>query len=558
MATPQDLDRLRALLGQLAQIGAARRGELIRAEDWNILVAALADVARAVLAAEGSDAVPAHEHPDQVDAEWLSPSLRELLERGPLADPAMQQRLTTIEQTVRRLAATQDGSSSKIDEFRGRLTDVASRDLERQSAITAVRRQLDTVVDPRADLQAMRNSLGAVQRDLSTVQEAASRLSVNGQVVDIGSVLTRVTDLEQLRERFRLANGELLDAATVERRLAEVDQRTVTPERLNDALNSHQFELSAAQASALEERIGTRQREQTNGVLETFRGEVDTRVNTRLEGLGTLVQTRVADALPGLQASLTTALGSRIDAAQQAAITAGQQAAQRAIDSSAAGVLADLGAQIEAVNAGLSQQVESQLTARLSTSLAALTSRIDGASARLDALGSQAGQLAETQKAHATQLAGIPQDFASLRTELRKGLQDEIGLQVAAVNRSLSDQLAAFSRNNDQKLNAMRGEISAQAVDAARKAAIETSQASSATLRTQLLAEMRGIARDELNVAVNDSVRTSVDRAVATQFATVPNLVSEEVRRQRLVTRDDVVVRPITPISPVVGPGRLG
>jgi hypothetical protein len=96
-------------------------------------------------------------------------------------------------------------------------------------------------------------------------------------------------------------------------------------------------------------------------------------------------------------------------------------------------------------------------------------------------------------------------------------------------------------------------------VDAARRAAIEISQASSATLRTQLLAEMRGIARDELNVAVNDSVRTTVNSAVAAQFATVPNLVTEEVRRQRqVVTRDDVVVRPVTPISPVVGPGRIG
>src|SRR5688500_8373831 len=136
MPTTQDLDRLRGLLGQLTQIGEARRGELIRAEDWNALVLAVADIARAVLAADAAVAVPGHEHPDQVTAAWLSPDLRDLLERGPLADPAVQKRLTDIEQTLRRTRETQDASDKKVEEFRGRLSDVAARDVERQAAVT--------------------------------------------------------------------------------------------------------------------------------------------------------------------------------------------------------------------------------------------------------------------------------------------------------------------------------------------------------------------------------------------------------------------------------------
>src|SRR5512134_2041235 len=102
MPTPQDLERLRALLGQLTAIGGARRGELIRADDWNALVSAVEDIARAVLAIDPAAAVPSHEHLDQVTSAWLSPDLRELLERGPLADPAAQKRLTEIEQTLKR------------------------------------------------------------------------------------------------------------------------------------------------------------------------------------------------------------------------------------------------------------------------------------------------------------------------------------------------------------------------------------------------------------------------------------------------------------------------
>jgi hypothetical protein len=257
------------------------------------------------------------------------------------------------------------------------------------------------------------------------------------------------------------------------------------------------------------------------------------------------VHGRVAEALPGLEASLRTALLGRIDAAQQAAIAAAQQAAQFKVDSSAAALRADLDTRLGALNVAVSQQVESQVASRVSASLATLGSRIDGAGTRLDALGSQLGQLADTQKAQVTELAAIPQDLAALRADLKKGLQAEIDLQVSLVSRGFDERLASFARDNDVKLNAVRAEVSAQAVDAARKVAVEAAQSSSASLRTQLLAEMRGIARDELAVGVNTSVRTAVDSAVATQFATVPNLVTEEVKRQKLVVRNDVVLTPV-------------
>src|SRR5688500_2303947 len=113
MPTPQDLDRLRGLLAQLTAIGDARRGELIRADGWDTLVSAGGDLARAVLAVDAADRVPAHEPRDQVTSAWLSPDLRDLLERGPLAAPALQKRLTDIEQTLRRTRETLDASDKK-------------------------------------------------------------------------------------------------------------------------------------------------------------------------------------------------------------------------------------------------------------------------------------------------------------------------------------------------------------------------------------------------------------------------------------------------------------
>lgn len=542
MATPQDLDRLRALLGQLATLGGARRGELIRAEDWNLLVGALADVARAVLAADAQPVVPDHEHLDQVADAWLTPALRDLLQRGPLADPAMQQRLTAIEQALRRLQAGSDGTRNGLDEFRNRLTDVASRDLERQSALTTLRRQLDAVADPRPELQSVRNALGAVQRDLVTVQRAAASLTVGDQVLDAGALVGRIGELEALRERLRLANGELLDAATIERRLAEVTTRTVNRDQLQQALDGHVFQLSDQQTVSLEDRIGTRLLEATNGRLDGFRTELETRVTTRLEDIGGLVQGRVADALPGLEAALEATLGDRIDGARTAAIDAAQMAAQRAIDASAATLRGDVDRRLVGLQAELGTLLQTQVTRSVAEGLATIDSRLQGATTRLDGLGSRIAALADTQAAQTGRLATLPQELASLRSELKAALQDEIGLQIGNVTRQVDNRLTAFARDNDLKLSAMRGDIANQAVDAARRAAIETSQGSAAALRTQLLAEMRAVAREESSVTVNDTVRRSVDAAVTQQVATLPNLVSAEVRRQQLVRLDTPLV----------------
>src|SRR5262249_50799689 len=146
MATAQDLTRLRAMLAQLEQIGSVQTGELIRAADWNSLASAVADLARTVLAAESDTTVPPHQHPDQVDLNWLTQPVRDLIQRGGLSDPATQNRLTNLEQNLQRFGTRLDGTSKNVEDFRGRLTDVATNDLARQSAVSSVQRSLANVI----------------------------------------------------------------------------------------------------------------------------------------------------------------------------------------------------------------------------------------------------------------------------------------------------------------------------------------------------------------------------------------------------------------------------
>jgi hypothetical protein len=531
MPTPQDLERLRGLLAQLTTIGDARRGELIRADDWNTLVAAVEDIARAVLAVDPASAVPAHEHLDQVTSAWLSPDLRSLLERGPLADPAVQKRLTEIEQTLRRTRETQDASDKKVEEFRGRLTDVAARDVERQAAVTSVRRAVESVADPRPDLQNMRASLGAIQRDMSTVLDAASRLSVGGAVVDIGSMVTRVGELEQLRERLRSANGELLDAATIETRIAEIANRAVSQNQLDDVLGGLTFTVSDAQIADLETRVGGQVREQFNGVLDGFRNEIRTTVSTELDGVGTLIATRVNDALPSLTQSVTSAIAPRIDAAQRAAVQEAAAATQRAIASADAATRTDIAGQIADASVSLSTELQAQITQRLATELGPTGRAIADATARLDVLAAETARLGGVQNSQAAALAAIPQQIVALRAELRDTVLSEINLQVTALSRTLDARITSFTTTQTAQFEALAREVQTRAIDEARRVAVETAQSESRLLRTQLLAETRAIAREEVTGALRDQVRTTVNEAVREQFAAVPAMVTAEVRR---------------------------
>src|SRR5215831_540514 len=216
MPTAQDLNTLRTLLAQLQTVSSFQPGDLIRAADWNTLAGVVAQLAQAVLAAESATTVPPHQHLDQVDLTWFTHQVNDLIQRGPLADPAAQNRLTALEQTQGRLQSNLDAATSALSDLRSRVSDVATNDLVRQTAITSVQRTLSSVADPGPAIAAMRASLDSVQSSLATVQQAASSLVVNGKPVDIGALAGRLTSVERFRDGFKSANGQLLDGATLD------------------------------------------------------------------------------------------------------------------------------------------------------------------------------------------------------------------------------------------------------------------------------------------------------------------------------------------------------
>jgi hypothetical protein len=533
MATAQDLDRLRALLAKMQQVGSAATGELIRAADWNTLAGSIADLAQVVLAADTAAAVPPHQHLDQVDLDWFTATVRDLIQRGGLSDPATQNRLALLEQALQRLAARVDATSSTIDSYRGRLTDLATSDLARQTALTTVQRAVNNVVDPRPDIAAMRASLDSVQASIATVQQTAANLTVGGAPIDFGALVGRVSNLETFRDQFRSADGALLDASTIEHRLATIEATAVTQDQLNQILADRPLTVPPEVVNGLETRLGATLRDQVTAQLGAFQTQVQGNLDTRLAGVSELVASRLADAVPSIAATVTANVNQSVAAAQKAAIDTAGANAQAAIAAREQAIRNDLAAGLASVNDSIAAAVGTQVAQQVAVALQPVRASLNANSQKIDALSTQVAQHEVTLQQHSATLAQFPLTLAATKSDLAQQLQNEIALQVAAINRSIDDRFTSFQKQQNDLLSAALQNITTKVTDAATLAATNAANNAANAVRAQIVADMQTVARDQANAIVAGQLRTAVNQAVSDRLASLPNLVATEVQRVR-------------------------
>lgn len=507
MPTTEDLALLKSLLDRLSSIGQAQRGELILAEDWNNLVDTVSTIARTVLGQEEAEEVPDHDHLDQVSVEWLVPLLRDQLQRGPLADPAMQSRLLAIEQQLRAIAMQMDGHRKDVEGFRGRLTDVVTRDIVRETAVTEVTRKVSALGDARTEVLDLRRSIGSVQNDLGTVVEAARRLEVDGQPADLGGLVTRLGSLESFRRSFVTATGQEMTASVIEQRLAENRNQFVTQRQLDDALEGRAGNISDDILAGLEDRLASRLRLQVNESFEGLAGQVRGEVDTRLNGVSDLIGSRINDAIPGVTRTITASLSPLIDRARQDAIaTASTQAAERVAASEKAlqTAIAQQGANLEQ---SFAATVRDQVSKLLPGELSGIRAEVATLTARADTLSTRTAAIESTQTGHAASIATLQQDAGRIRIELREMLQSELRLAIDAQTRDIATRFSAIQRDLSAQIEAISKDVRQQSIDAAKAAAVETAQAETRNIRTQMLAEIRLVAREEAGILVRDQLQ---------------------------------------------------
>jgi predicted flap endonuclease-1-like 5' DNA nuclease len=321
MPTVAELERLDALVSRLVPLANVRRGAPVRAQDWNDLVGVVIEVARVVLAEERQGIVAPHEHADQVKMAWLDPQLRAVVERGPLADPAAVARVTNMERRLERLTNRIDDVDSGAKEAHDRAMAVSTRDLVRESQVTAMRRTVEGLADARDSVLELRGSLRSIEVDVRQAVDVGQRLVVDGQPVDMAAWDQRLRGLEELRTRLTMPNGELLDAGALERRLVELTNTLVTEEELDEAFASRPIVVPPDELASLQEEIRAALTGQLEASLARLAGEIRAETGEKLANVDARIARGVSDAVPGIVESVQGSLRPEISRAVEGAVS---------------------------------------------------------------------------------------------------------------------------------------------------------------------------------------------------------------------------------------------
>ena len=465
MPTVVELQRLEALLDQLVPLATIQRGNLIRAQDWNTVVGALIELSRALLATDSARVVPPHDHPDQVTTGWLDPRLRNLLQQGPLADPAGVARVNELDRKMERLTGRLEQFGGDIGAVRERVNDVSTRDLTRQSDLTAVNRVVQGMADSREDVRSLRETLGSVQADLLQALEASQKLTINGQPADLNALNERLVGVEELRDRLRTPAGDIFDATALEMRLTELTNTLVTQAQLDDALKNRTVQLDDNQASQLKEAVTADLRNQFEMAGERLAEDIRSSVSGQLAGIDQAVSRAVADALPELKKNILAEARLEISVAVEEGNKELEAIFNLRLDETATSLGQDFSAKITDLQNSLPASIASEVKSGVSAAIRPLRSDLAQMLLRVDAaevlLKRHDDLILEIDKR--TLLA--TQDFSAKLEEILGQQEELIAKAVDTSTRDvvttlteniLQDRLAQFTKTMDRNFSRLQ------------------------------------------------------------------------------------------------------
>ncbi len=549
MPTAAELDRVQALVKRLNALGSAQRGDLILAQQWNDLVGLVVELAQSMLDANAGDRVPPHEHPDQVSMTWLSPTVRSLLEKGPLADPKATTRVTDVEGRVRAVTADLDKLRGTIEGARDRLTELATRDLVREADANEVRLVVGALSERRDDVLEVRKTLGSISEKVDKAVEASSRLVIDGQPADLNALNARIVGVEELRDRLRTTTGDLLDAAEFEKRLATLRNSLVTQEQLETAFKNRPSQLDPNTLDGLRGELLVQVRDETRSTLATLSGEIRGETEARLGGVDALVEQRIQERVGAAVGVEITKLRGENKDADQTLLSAARAFTQSEVAAATTTLRGEVGALIGAVDADVKTRIPDELAALLPDALAPLEAAVNAARTDAAAVVTKLGDLSNTLTQARARIEQVALAGTAAVAATRTELLGEMATRDAATRKEVDKRILEVEGRLNPRLTGFDNRFSA--LDASMQTTIDAraAEAASAALKAEtvkLRAEMETIARTQ-SLALQDQVTENVRRQVDTSLN--ERIVAESKRAVRNEVTSDTFRKSIETIA---------
>jgi len=462
MATVAELERLDALVRRLLPMTAIQSGSLIRATDWNALVGAVLELARAVLANHHESVVGEHEHVEQVTLGWLAPPLRALIERGALSDPAAAAKLADLERRVGKVDQRTASTLEEVGKVRLRLEDVTTRDLIREDAVTKLGRAVDARMDPRDEITTLRESLGSIQKDLASAIDVGKRLVVDGEPVDVEALVRGVSRAEELRARLVTPAGVLMDATTLEQRFIALTNTLVTETELSEALENSRVALTGPELDKLRDGLRVELSSSLTASLNRTEQELKAQTATQLAGVDARVSSAVLDASQSLRTSLLAEATAHAQSADEKLRVETLASVQHRIEELGTTIRTELSTQVSGLKATVDGVVRESVQREIPPHLTALRKDIEGLSSVVSK--------AEQQRQELT----VAVQKATLRVEQ---LAKDNQLELSAVKKSLIEEMDRRFKDQDRALDLRIAEVNTQLVEIDHRSVQRSEQA---------------------------------------------------------------------------------
>jgi hypothetical protein len=430
MPTASDLENVSALVTRLLALAQAAPGGLIRAQDWNIVVGGLAELAQTMVATATDTPVPPHQHSGQVKLDWLDPALTTLVQRGPLGDPDQVGRLQAAQRELAALRADLDRLRADLNQLRLRLTDLSGRDLTRESQVGSVSLQLAGVTGVRDDVTALRASLASVQQNIAAAIAVGQQLSVGGQPVDMTALTGRIATLESFRDAFKTASGQLLDAAAIDDHIAGKTSGLVSRTDLDTILNQRPVVIPPGQVQTLIDTVKSAVTTDVTTTMTQLADAIRAQTDQRLAGVDTLVGRAVSDALPGLTNDILARVRPETNTAVQAAVTQLQTLLERRLGETQTAVQTQFTQQLKDLQTQLNTSVRDQLQRQIAASLDPLQKRLDDLDSRVKLTSATVALHDTTLNTLGQRVETVARTDAAGRDQLQRALGDQLQTQV--------------------------------------------------------------------------------------------------------------------------------
>lgn len=532
MPSAAEIERLRALVARLTPLSTKQRGELIAADDWNLLVGALIEVGRATLGTGAAETVAPHEHADQVGIGWLDPRVRQLVTGGGVKDPAVETEFIKLRRDLSGLTSRIDRVGTDLDHSRARLDQIATNDLTREALLTSLNRKVLGAADDRGDIADLRSTLRTLQTEVGRAVQVGTQLEVDGQPVDIPALVQRVSAVETLRDRLTQPSGELLDASALEVRLLELQTSLVTQGQLTEAIGEVREDATAGglDMEAVLDAARLAGHESATAATEVLAHDLRAEVNSRLEGIEPVVTAEVGRATESLRDEVLNAARAETLAAVDGARDAVREQLTALVEERLAVTTDQLDQRLAGVTDLVQVKVDRQVESRLSGELVDLNGRIDelqGAVVRLDEqVRVSTSAIEDLDLRLVTARREEDAARARLRVEMLERVDAVEGQIDPRINAAIDGARAILRTDLEATVAAARRDLEVRLAQVAREAAATEVQVLSTSIRT----DVQSLIRQEIDVSLAE-MRTQISGELTALQTRVAGMVSTEVAR---------------------------